>query len=530
MPEVLAKLKQQIAEFWSNLDKSQKHRLYITSAIVAIAVTLAIIFLSKPNNITLISNADQKQIGEMSAILNENKIWNSIENGGTSIVINSRDNNKAQVALAQKGYPKGGMTFEDAIKMIGISTTESDKKHIWKQQQMSDLEAKLKMLDNIEEATVSLALPERSIFLTSGQEQQKPTAYVMVKPGEPLTPQQVEGIVMLVSRSIENLSPKDITVVDNNSNILNRELGDESIDRVNSQEEMRLKKAIELQNRVYDYFSVGKFDNFDTIRVVANPFLDFNTKISKNKLISNPEGMDGPAVISSDKTQETLKNGAPNGVPGTDTNPGNANSPSYQIGNNDNSSYEKKQETMNYEYNETLSEEEKATGVMVPEMSTMAISLWYGSRVTDDSKLSDEFINQVKIAASTATGIPVDNISVNKLKLAPPEVVKKSAFEQIKELISDYGFFLLLFLLIIALMIAAIPRKKQAGEAALSQLEAAAAAGLKFAVPETAGESIPEIQFEERSEIKKQIEKFVRQKPEAVAQLLRNWLSDDWDT
>jgi len=214
MPEAITKLKQQVVEFWGNLDKSQKKRIYITSALIAVAVALSIAFLTRPTRITLVT-ADQKQIGEMSSILEENKIWHSIENNGTSIVINSEDNNKAQVALAQKGYPKGGMTFEDAIKMIGISTTESDKKHIWKQQQMSDIETKLEMLDNIEEATVSLALPERSVFLTSEQ-QQRPTAYVMVKPKERLTPKQVQGIVMIVSRSVENLDPKDVTVVDNN--------------------------------------------------------------------------------------------------------------------------------------------------------------------------------------------------------------------------------------------------------------------------------------------------------------------------
>jgi len=40
---------------------------------------------------------------------------------------------------------------------------------------------------------------------------------------------------------------------------------------------------------------------------------------------------------------------------------------------------------------------------------------------------------------------------------------------------------------------------------------------------------LPPINFEEHSEIKKQIENFVKQKPESVAQLLRNWLSEDWD-
>jgi flagellar M-ring protein FliF len=53
------------------------------------------------------------------------------------------------------------------------------------------------------------------------------------------------------------------------------------------------------------------------------------------------------------------------------------------------------------------------------------------------------------------------------------------------------------------------------------------ATGPRFVIPEE--EPVPEIELEERSEIKKQIDKFVRQKPDAVAQLLRNWLSDDWD-
>jgi len=53
---------------------------------------------------------------------------------------------------------------------------------------------------------------------------------------------------------------------------------------------------------------------------------------------------------------------------------------------------------------------------MIAERSSMAISLWYGRRVQDESKLSEELINQVRIAASTATGILVENISVNKYK------------------------------------------------------------------------------------------------------------------
>jgi len=420
------------------------------------------------------------------------------------------------------------MTFEDAISLIKISTTESDKKQIWKQQKISDIAAKLEMLDNVEQATVNLALPERSIFITSDEEQPKPTAYVMVKPKGKLTPKQVEGIIMIVARSVEDLDPVDITVVDNNSNILNAQAGDDFIDRANNQEELRLKRERDLEKKVYEYFSGGEFDNFDTLRVVANAVLDFDKEKSQTKSISNPDGMDEGAIISREEKKIDLKNGSVGGVPGMETNPGNEDSPSYQIGGDENSSYKEEHNIENFGYDETLSEREKATGKLITDESSMAISLWYGKKVENDSGLTDEFINQVKLAASLSTGIPTKNITVSKLKLATPENIDTPAMERIRQLVSDYGFFAVILLLVIGLLIAAFPRKKQEEPELITAAEAAASSP-KFVIPEHGDMDIPEIDVEERSEVKKQIEKFVKQKPEAVAQLLRNWLSDEWD-
>ena len=42
-------------------------------------------------------------------------------------------------------------------------------------------------------------------------------------------------------------------------------------------------------------------------------------------------------------------------------------------------------------------------------------------------------------------------------------------------------------------------------------------------------QSLDDIEFSDKSETRKLIEKFVDENPEAVAQLLRNWLNDEWD-
>lgn len=532
MPEMLSRMQQQVAEFWQNLDKSQKSRIYIISAVLVVAIAASVILLTRPNNMSLIKNADPKEVGEMVKILTTEKIWNEVGDGGSSITIHAKDNSKAQAALVQQGYPKSaGMTFEDAFKMIKINNTESDKKRLWNYQDSSSLSAKLKALDNVQDAVVTLALPEKSLFIESGKDEVRPTASVVVKPKGELTPKQVQGIVMMVSHSVENLSPKDVIVLDNNSNILNSDIGDEMTDKTNNQYDMTQKKKKELEKSVKDMF-YGQFDNFDNIRVVANPVLDFNKKLQQTNALTNPDGQTTGALVTNKQVKEKVVNGGASGAPGVDTNPGTTSTTSYQTGTNTNGSYDKSSIDQQYDYTRIQTQEEKALGVMDPDKSSMTVSLLYGVRVTDENKLSTDFIDQFKKDISAATGIPAAKISVNKYKIAPQAVEKKPISDIVKDIVNTYGLFALMLFLIIGLMVAAIPRKKPVLEAQPELATASAAGGPtggpRFIVPEMS-EHIPEIDLEERSEVKKQIEKFVKQKPDAVAQLLRNWLSDDWE-
>jgi len=42
-------------------------------------------------------------------------------------------------------------------------------------------------------------------------------------------------------------------------------------------------------------------------------------------------------------------------------------------------------------------------------------------------------------------------------------------------------------------------------------------------------ERLAEIKYAGDSNVKEQIDKFAKEKPESVAQLLRNWLNEDWE-
>jgi flagellar M-ring protein FliF len=281
----------------------------------------------------------------------------------------------------------------------------------------------------------------------------------------------------------------------------------------------------EMEKNIKKLYS-GRSDSYDFISVAVNPVLDLDKVTTNRKEIEKPTGLD-EAIVSEERNKEQLENGSSAQAPGMDTNPGTGQIPGYPLDGGNNSSYNKNSEIINRIFTETLTAQEKAIGTINFEESSMTVALWYGDRVPDDSRLTQEFIDQFKQSLSTATGIPVSRISVDKQKLAPTEKDVTSAWENIKAFLDDYGFFILMLLLTIGLMLALIPRKKKDQEPELApQLATANGASIDG---DEMKDDVPAISFEERSEIKKQIERFVKEKPESVAQLLRNWLSEDWD-
>ena len=157
----------------------------------------------------------------------------------------------------------------------------------------------------------------------------------------------------------------------------------------------------------------------------------------------------------------------------------------------------------------------------------MSISLWYGKNIKTADALTPEYLEQVRQSAYAATGVPVENITVSVQKLAAEAPAEVTLMDTVAELFDQFGFYVLMLILLIVMVITAMPKKKAvSGEIQTAALEAAAAG--EGTAPQSV-ETIQNINLQEESELKKQIDKFVQDNPDSVAQLLRNWLAEDWD-
>ena len=82
-----------------------------------------------------------------------------------------------------------------------------------------ELSRTISSLAEIEWARVHLAIPQKSLFI---EEEQSPTASVAIRlsPGTRLNQNKINGIVNLISCSVEGLSPENIRIIDDQGRIL----------------------------------------------------------------------------------------------------------------------------------------------------------------------------------------------------------------------------------------------------------------------------------------------------------------------
>jgi flagellar M-ring protein FliF len=171
----------------------------------------------------------------------------------------------------------------------------------------------------VQNARVHLALPNQNGFF---REQQKPSASVLLTlhPGRTLDRAQVAGIVHLVSSSVPELDPKNVSVLDQTGALLtggeraqNGGMDAQQLQYVNQIETGYAKRIADLLEPI-----VGR----DNLRATVTADVDFSQSEATSEEFRPNQGDKASVVIRSQQTSEqTGANGAtPSGVPGAASN------------------------------------------------------------------------------------------------------------------------------------------------------------------------------------------------------------------
>ena len=256
---------------------------------------------------------------------------------------------KQRISIAALGIPKNsGVGFELFDKQE-FGATSFDQKIKYLRSLEGELSRTINALTPIESASVSLALPKETLFVSK---QVNPTASVMIKlvEGRRLSSKQIRGIKNLVGAAVPNMTSSDVMLIDSDGETLGDEdemaqMGELSSVQQNFKNKEEKKKQAKII-QVISPFVGGKN------KVVAQVTIEYDFSIKS----STSESYDPENVVRSEQVSEEKREGSQpeqvGGVPGTVSNIGPVQGlKSAQT----KDKYEKNTGTTNYEIGKTIS-------------------------------------------------------------------------------------------------------------------------------------------------------------------------------
>ena len=539
MQQRLRNLYNRAVERWSEFDKNQKRNLLITVTTVVIALVALILFLARTPMYIVYRNLDYVSAGEITSALTEAGINNRTARNATEVLVAEKDMDRALMLLSEKNIPStGSFDFATAFTYMGMGTTESVKKKTMNIYDEKDLEAKLKKNYGIKDATVKLVLANEDRYFI--KDEQRATASVQLFAERTFTKADGVNIARYISKCVKNLEMEDIVVIDGNFNTIYSGAVETGFgETISTQEEKRQLRIYEIEKKLREMI----LPQMDDVRIYADIVLNWDVQTDQSTTYGTQLADSETSLpIRESTSQSSVSGTAPGDVPGTDTN--NNATPQYQTGDNSGYSGSTRDKETDYALDTFVSTSERATGTVDYNNSSLVIMMYkyrtYYEQDMTETQLNGltwvEFKDANNFARSRTVEpelrdairtLQISNTSVTAYEL--PVFIDKEPVEPTD--VSSIILYVIMILLILLLGFGVL-RKMQPDEVVEIEPELSVEELLVSTQMEDEKiaevEKLQEIAFNQESEAKRQIEKFVLEKPEAVAQLLRNWLNDEW--
>lgn len=334
----------------------------IAATVFIIALTAVLYaWIQKSDYQPLYTNLSEEDAGQIIQKLAELKVPYVTTPGG--IMVPADKVYELRIQLASHGIPLGGAVGFELFDKTSYTMSDFAQKLNFRRALQGELSRTIRSLSEVASCRVHLAVPDKSLFV---QKEERPKASVLVKlrAGKRLSPAQVQGIVHLVSSSVEGLDPRDVSVIDSRGEALTAP-ADDTMAASSSQLEYQHAYEKDLEARVIAILEpvagAGK------VRAKAAVTMDF-TKIEKTEERFDP---DSQVVRSEQRTAEKASSsgGGGGGVPGVTSNLPAKPAQPPAISTTHQSQSDKKNETINYEISKIVSR------VVVPAGSIKRLSV-----------------------------------------------------------------------------------------------------------------------------------------------------------
>jgi flagellar M-ring protein FliF len=200
-------------------------RQLATIAIVAIAVVLGVMGLSRWQRESglkpLYTGLSPEDANAIVQKLHEGGIDYKIVNNGTELLAPEDKVPELRLEMAGLGLPKTGRIGFEIFDKTNFGITDFAEHVNYRRALEGELERSVMAISDVQQARVHVTLPKDSVF-TDAREPAKASVLIGLRPGTRLSTANVIAITNLVSSAVEGLGPESVSVVDMAGNLLSR--------------------------------------------------------------------------------------------------------------------------------------------------------------------------------------------------------------------------------------------------------------------------------------------------------------------
>jgi len=551
MRSIADRMLTQIREFFSNMSRKNKITFAILTVLVIVLAVVAVIFLGRTNYITLHTAQTSAEAGRIYEALIERGVPARVE-GLRVLVPEGRVGELSAVLSAQGVIGLDETDLSILYSAAGFNITDSQAKKIYEAQRASEIRGQLLETDKILNARVTLNMGEYSPFvITQGVRDATASVMLVLRGGLMLTNTEAYAIAELIRNSIPGIRYENITITDNNLNYYY--VGETLLvteDTVDP--DVIMNQRVSLQNRLIQQLQaqgeqmLTPVVGMSNVQVMVQVRLNWDERTIESVEYAPPVPgeLDGIIRSAEEIRESQRRNAGAEGIPGTD--PNGMGTVEYPYGTlDDGEQYGRWINARNYEINETRTTIIEAQGKI--EYIGVAV-------VVNSDAMDDDYTEAIANLVSRGMGIPLANVAVESMPFSSREASFEDLYsrweeyeEQMKQqeflqMIIKYSVILLLGIAFISLIRTIVKAMRPLPEPVPVPALAEGAAdyheeGLidyivddeEYYEDEEAEEQarIEELVVHKKSMGLEQIERFIDRDPGAVAQLLRNWLTDE---
>ena len=535
------KMLNQLKEFFGRMSKKQKIKVAVFSSLVIIMAIVTVAVLSGTTFVTLLTATNHAEAGEISVRLDEMGVNHRVE--GLRIMVPEGRRDDLLARLAMEGV--GGFAHQPDISILdqaaGFGVTDDHRMRLYEIQRSQEIATILRAQPRIRNAFVIVNFGDQSPFHRPGAMREASATITLDIAGARLAQHEAEAIGEVVRTAVSGISLENITIIDQYLN--HYRLGEEAYDPgvlVSNRLALESQVVQRMNNVVFDLLRpIYGPNNFE---VQSSVVLCFDQIAIEEIEFSPPvPGETGGIVRSAHELAELRRGAFPaEGPPGTEVNlMGTLMYPWLTLDGNED--YIRAVYDRNYEINQIITQIQVAQGQI--REASIAVLL-------NSETIEDDFTVEVRELVAYAVGLGIEHVRVHRLPFAYEdetfanmlaEMREQEARQARNELINTilrWAIILLLgiFTLLLLNSLFRKPREEEP-EAGL----ALAGGGIDYMIgedgeimydPETGEPMYNEdladgIELRTKSSHLEAIEKFIERNPSDVAQLLRNWLTEE---